>query len=190
MLDLQLFFVQVKTTSSSKTIQKTPYYETKKSNAEKKNQTNSTFNLESVMIEVIIRPLVERLIDMKSELTSQENLYLFSEIRNLLSYIKENHGGLFRRVAFSSMLEPYMKLNQEVNLKNMKLKEIDQRLAELDMLKTLLYNLRDSVSGKQSLYVTQSSIIKSNKSSDNLITEEDNCKSLTRHFLFSYFLFF
>ncbi len=103
---------------------------------------------------------------------------LFSEIRSFLAFIKENHGGVFKRVAFSSMLEPFIKLNQEINLKNMKLKEIDQRLNELDMFKTLLNNLRDSLSTNKSIYLTQSSIIKSNKSSENLINEEEKCNFL------------
>ena len=60
-------------------MQKTSYYEyyeakLKKSEADKKNQGNSTFNIESVMIEIIIKPLVERLIEIQTEITSQENL--------------------------------------------------------------------------------------------------------------------
>ena len=144
---------------------------------DKKNVTaTSTFNIESVMVEIIIKPLVERLILMKNEIMSQENIYLFSEIRNLLSYIKENHGSVFRRIAFSSMLEPFIKLSQEMNIKNLKLKEIDHKLNELDMLKQLLSNLRDSLSTNKSLFLTQTSLIKSNKSSDNLIAEEERCK--------------
>ncbi len=98
-----------------------------------------------------------------------------------MAYIKENHGGVFRRVAFSSMLEPFMKLNQELNLKNMKLKEINQKLSELDMLKSLLNNLRDNLSTSRSLYVTQNSSInmKSNKSSENLMTEDEKSLSKT-----------
>jgi cell shape-determining protein MreC len=107
-------------------------------------------------------------------------------VRSLLAYIKENHGGVFRRVAFSSMLEPFIKLNQEVGVKKAKLREIEQRINELDMFKTLLNNLRDSLSintGKSGLYLTQTSIMRgggataapANKSNENLINEEDAC---------------
>ncbi|CAF1160494.1 unnamed protein product, partial [Brachionus calyciflorus] len=34
----------------------------------------TAFNIEGVMIEIIIKPLVDRLIEMKSQLVNQENL--------------------------------------------------------------------------------------------------------------------
>jgi hypothetical protein len=69
--------------------------------------------------------------------------YLYSDVRNFLSYIKENHGGIFRKLAFSSMLESYIKLNQEVNTKNLKLRELDHRLAELEKYRSIMATLKD-----------------------------------------------
>lgn len=71
---------------------------------------------------------------------------MFSEIRNFLSYIKENHGGIFRKLAFSAMLESYIKLNQDINKKSQKLKEIDERLNELNKLKVHMSNLKENPS--------------------------------------------
>jgi hypothetical protein len=71
--------------------------------------------------------------------------YLFSEIRNFLSYIKENHGGIFRKLAFSTMLESYIKLNQELTKKALKLKEIDERINELDKLRYHMSSQKDNV---------------------------------------------
>jgi hypothetical protein len=61
-----------------------------------------------------------------------------------LSYVKENHGGIFRKLAFSSMLEPFIKFNQDVSTRELKLKELDVRLSELDRCRTLATSLREA----------------------------------------------
>ena len=66
--------------------------------------------------------------------------YLYSDIRSFLGYIKENHGNIFRKVALSNMLDSYIKINQESQIKNLKLAEIDDILTELDKLKIILSN--------------------------------------------------
>ncbi len=43
---------------------------------EKLNETND-FNIDSVMVEMIFRPLINRLIDMKNEIKNDENLVIF-----------------------------------------------------------------------------------------------------------------
>lgn len=65
-------------------------------------------------------------------------------MRNLLSYVKENHGGIFRKLAFSCMLEPLIKLNQDLSAQELKLKELDVRLNELDKFKTLATSLKEA----------------------------------------------
>ena len=56
---------------------------------------------------------------MKEYLMSSENVALYGECRAFLSCIKENHGGIFRLVVFSSLLDPEKKLKtiqqQELN---------------------------------------------------------------------------
>ena len=58
---------------------------------------------------------------MKEYLLSSENVALYGECRAFLTCIKENHGGIFRLVVFSSLLDPEKKLKtlqqQENNLK-------------------------------------------------------------------------
>jgi hypothetical protein len=58
---------------------------------------------------------------MKEYLMSSENVALYGECRAFLTCIKENHGGIFRLVVFSSLLDPEKKLKrleqQELNAK-------------------------------------------------------------------------
>ena len=56
---------------------------------------------------------------MKEYLMSSENVALYGECRAFLTCIKENHGGIFRLVVFSSLLDAEKKLKafkqQEIN---------------------------------------------------------------------------
>ena len=56
----------------------------------------------------------------------------------MICYIKENHGNIFRKVSFSNMLEPYIKLSHDKSAKVAKLKEIDQKLIEIRGYQKLL----------------------------------------------------
>jgi hypothetical protein len=103
-----------------------------------KNQDHEQMvNIESVMVDLMLKPLIKRLIGIQNEIMNQENLYLFSDIRMLLSYIKENHGGVFRKVLFSNMLEPLMKLKAKEQLKRQRLRQIDVYIEEVRQLKEL-----------------------------------------------------
>ncbi len=75
---------------------------------------------------------------MKDELMNQENLYLFSDVRSLFGYIKENHGGIFRKVVFSNMLEPLIKLKHENQERDSKLRVINEKLTELETIRRIL----------------------------------------------------
>ncbi len=66
--------------------------------------------------------------------------HLLNDIRSLICYIKENHGNIFRKVSFSNMLEPYIKLSHDQSVKTAKLKEIDQKLVEIRGYQKLLEN--------------------------------------------------
>ena len=76
---------------------------------------------------------------------SFELKYLFSDIRSLISFIKENHGGIFRKIAFSSMLEPYIKIKQENHLKTMRIKKIDSKLNEIKEWQKKIENDSDHI---------------------------------------------
>lgn len=56
------------------------------------------------MIAAIFKSLVSRFVDSQKELKSAENINLYSDVRQLVTYIKGAHGGPFRRVALSGIL--------------------------------------------------------------------------------------
>ena len=58
--------------------------------------------------------------------------------------MKENHGGLFRKVAFASLLEPLVKLKQENQQRSLRLEQIDSKLTELKQLRESFAKLGDS----------------------------------------------
>ncbi|XP_074595949.1 unc80, NALCN channel complex subunit [Brevipalpus obovatus] len=61
--------------------------------------------VEAVIIGCIFDPIISRLVKNEKELRSQENLSLYCDVRQLISYVRDNHGGTFRRVALSGLLE-------------------------------------------------------------------------------------
>ena len=75
--------------------------------------------IDGFILNIIFKPFVTRLIMMKEYLMSSENVALYGECRAFLTCIKENHGGIFRLVVFSSLLDPEKKLKsiqqQEIN---------------------------------------------------------------------------
>jgi hypothetical protein len=66
--------------------------------------------IDGYILNIIFKPFVTRLIMMKEYLMSSENVALYGECRAFLTCIKENHGGIFRLVVFSSLLDPEKKL--------------------------------------------------------------------------------
>lgn len=60
---------------------------------------------ESQVIAAIFRALVTRLMDSLKELKSADNIALYCDVRQLITYVKGAHGGTFRRVALSGILD-------------------------------------------------------------------------------------
>lgn len=56
------------------------------------------------MIAAVFKSLVSRFVDSQKELKSPENINLYSDVRQLVTYIKGAHGGPFRRVALSGIM--------------------------------------------------------------------------------------
>jgi hypothetical protein len=75
-------------------------------------------NIESQIVGSIFKTMVTRCVGISKELKSQENIALYCDIRQFMSYIKETHGGVFRRVALSSILDsadlPNKRYNSEI----------------------------------------------------------------------------
>ncbi len=51
--------------------------------------------------------MVERLPWLRS---SQENATLYSDVRSLMNYVKNAHGGIFRRVVLGALMESAQKI--------------------------------------------------------------------------------
>ncbi|CAF0992403.1 unnamed protein product [Rotaria sordida] len=77
--------------------------------------------IDGFILNIVFKPFVTRLIMMKEYLLGSENVALYGECRAFLTCIKENHGGIFRLVVFSSLLDPEKRLKtlkqQEINIK-------------------------------------------------------------------------
>jgi len=74
----------------------------------------------------LTRRLFSREFIPNNNLISKKNFKsLYTDIRNLLSFVKENHGGTFRKIAFAALLEPLVKLKQENQQRLLRLGQID-----------------------------------------------------------------
>lgn len=62
-------------------------------------------NTEAQLIAAVFKSLVTRCVQSFKELKSQENMALYSDVRQLITYIKNAHGGTFRRVALSGSID-------------------------------------------------------------------------------------
>ena len=56
---------------------------------------------------------------------------MYGEIRNLIGYFKENHSDLFRKMAFSCMIEPYVRMHQAAHVNKLKVRVCERKLAQL-----------------------------------------------------------
>lgn len=52
------------------------------------------------MIKCIFKPFIMRMVLVQKELKVQENMSLYCEIRQFISYVRDHHGGIFRNVRF------------------------------------------------------------------------------------------
>ncbi|XP_064072419.1 protein unc-80 homolog isoform X1 [Vanessa tameamea] len=66
---------------------------------------NANRAIENFIVETTFRVLVTRFAMMHKELKLLDNSALYAEVRLLLSYVREAHGGEFRAVAFSALLD-------------------------------------------------------------------------------------
>ncbi|GFR73729.1 Unc-80-like protein [Elysia marginata] len=69
--------------------------------------------VEGVLIANLVKPLVSRCVECANDLYGTENISLFCDIRQLMVYVKEIHGGTFRRVALSGLLDSLQKVKRE-----------------------------------------------------------------------------
>lgn len=60
---------------------------------------------EAQVVGAVFKVLVTRCVESFKELKCQENIALYSDIRQLITYVKNSHGGIFRRVSLSGALD-------------------------------------------------------------------------------------
>jgi len=74
-----------------------------------------TRGIEGQIMACIFKVLVTRLIGSTKQLKAQENISLYCDVRQLMTYVKEAHGGIFRRVALSGILDSTDRPNKRCN---------------------------------------------------------------------------
>ena len=72
-------------------------------------------NIEGQIMACVFKTLVTRFVKSYKELKSQENLAIYCDIRQFMMYVKEAHGGVFRRVALSGILDSSDRPNKRCN---------------------------------------------------------------------------
>lgn len=95
-------------------------------------QKTRTF-VESSIIRCIFEPFVERLIGLQRDLNVQENMSLYCEVRQFISYVRNYHGAVFRDVALSGVIEStkfVLKMEKQKQQKAAKLAAETAALAE------------------------------------------------------------
>ncbi|KFO96913.1 Protein unc-80, partial [Calypte anna] len=71
---------------------------------------SSAQSVEGIIVSAMFKSLITRCASTTHELHSPENLGLYCDIRQLVQFIKEAHGNVFRRVALSALLDSAEKL--------------------------------------------------------------------------------
>uniref|UniRef100_A0A2A4JBF5 Uncharacterized protein n=1 Tax=Heliothis virescens TaxID=7102 RepID=A0A2A4JBF5_HELVI len=80
---------------------------------------NASRAIETFIIETTFRVLVTRFALMHKELKMLDNSTLYMEVRLLLSYVREAHGGEFRVVAFSALMDTAERPDSQLKESNM-----------------------------------------------------------------------
>ncbi|KAL0104477.1 hypothetical protein PUN28_017301 [Cardiocondyla obscurior] len=71
--------------------------------------------IEGQIMSCVFKVLVTRLVESAKQLKAQENINLYCDVRQLMTYVKEAHGGVFRRVALSGILDSADRPNKQCN---------------------------------------------------------------------------
>ena len=68
---------------------------------------------ENKVIAAVFKALVTRFVQSFKELKCQENIALYSDVRQLVTFVKSTYGGTFRRVALSGAIDVTPKPNKK-----------------------------------------------------------------------------
>ncbi|XP_050693714.1 protein unc-80 homolog isoform X3 [Eriocheir sinensis] len=61
--------------------------------------------IEGQLVACVFKALVSRFVKANKELKNPENMAVYCDVRQLLGYIRDGHGGVFRRVALSGLID-------------------------------------------------------------------------------------
>ncbi|RWS30612.1 protein unc-80-like protein [Leptotrombidium deliense] len=128
--------------------------------------------IEGVVVNCILSPLVSRVMNMHKEIKTQENMSLYCDIRQLLNYVRVNHGGALRKVALSGLIESadysHKRLKQPVRI--MKTVEVDSEPRNLFAMAspfTLVTDDNEKVSHRKSFFKKKSTNFSIRKAPSN-----------------------
>ncbi|XP_076677709.1 unc80, NALCN channel complex subunit isoform X4 [Andrena cerasifolii] len=76
---------------------------------------HSTRGIEGQIFNCVFKPLVTRFVKALKEVKAQENISLYCDLRQFMAYVKEVHGGVFRRVILSGILDSADRPNKRYN---------------------------------------------------------------------------
>ncbi|CAF3808214.1 unnamed protein product [Rotaria magnacalcarata] len=117
--------------------------------------------VDGFILNIIFKPLVTRLNQMEEYLLIPDNMKLHSECRAFLIYVKENHGGIFRSVAFSSLIDAEKKIIILRNLTKEKSTHQNDNKLRFSLDNNLVKNVYGSIDQelqKQSIIAEQSPV--------------------------------
>lgn len=63
----------------------------------------------------VFKPFVTLCVKNLKKLKSQDNIALYCDLRQFMTYVKEAHGGVFRRVVLSGILDSSDRPNKRCN---------------------------------------------------------------------------
>ncbi|XP_021380201.1 protein unc-80 homolog isoform X3 [Mizuhopecten yessoensis] len=79
--------------------------------------------VEGVIIASIFKSFVSRCVENSRDLYGSDNIGLFCDVRQFMAYVKEIHGGTFRRVGLGGLLDSHQALKQKEKKQQDKLKQ-------------------------------------------------------------------
>ncbi|CAG9579717.1 unnamed protein product [Danaus chrysippus] len=94
--------------------------------------SNANRSIENFIVESTFRVLVTRFALMHKDLKLLDNSNLYAEVRLLLSYVREAHGGQFRLVAFSGLLDTAEKPGTQPKETNMQTTRVIRHVPRAD----------------------------------------------------------
>ena len=61
--------------------------------------------VETIIVTAVFKSLVTKLVDKLPWLKSAENISIYSDVRGLLSFVRTNHGAIYRRTILCAMID-------------------------------------------------------------------------------------